>query len=301
MTLARVLLLVVCLVPIAGVVPARALTPEEIKKITDEVVAAQKKQMDDLKKDLDDLKKDVASLKAKPDAMGKPKPLDDKAAEAIKTLTKPIEDVLYDIAVEGTYYYYMGQHETAAALFRGALRGQMKEIETLSKRPGAKEANVGLYARVKQAIYDADIEETGWRQAVLLRTAINDVLNYSRREIDTNDEHLVDRLGGHQVTGCILRDSFATSNLQDALYAGAGQIVFSQVIRKSGFSASVIPYYYFIQPERSTRPSVAPFHTLDRQLRLSLRNYSVPQPEAEVFVAKVRKNLTPLVYSIYGQ
>lgn len=205
-----------------------------------------------------------------------------------------IESQLMRAAHEGYNDYRAGRYDAAYQCYRIALKDIQPDLAEIEKLDGGK----GLVERVKRALLDAHLESTSWKRVVLLRTAINDIRNVPLRFTDDEmaRKTLIERIGGDYALRMVVKKAISTASTDSrVLFESDGEYPFTQfitleLIRGGTVVRGVVPVDYY-----TTRPayyysgiSTGQIEAVGRHLRLSLRDYCVPDPEVEQFMKLMR-------------
>lgn len=297
--LALGLTLAMGLAEVKGQEPAAESTPTDTAKKAKDIAK--------LKKDIADLQRQIELLEG--EGAGEKAPMDDKAITAEK-----LDQSLLQAVNSGTVLYQFGQHEQAAYIYHVALINALAVLDKIKAtdleitEPELRQ----LKFRVVRAMA-TPAKEAAWR-AVALRTAINDIRNAKlRKEKDT----LVKRMGGQLALAFIYRDAMGGSAVPGrpaSDCATAFPFYFNPYLQLFGatpdFNRLAFTSPLFPQEIQTGIPFFAsgglPFGGLSpygfgglspygfgmpfgntSQLQTALRNYCVPEPEANEFIARM--------------
>jgi hypothetical protein len=111
---------------------------------------------------------------------------------------KWIVDIVTDAAERGTEIYNQGAYIDSYLYFQATL---LAVINYLSQ-------DQDLSKRTQRALARANVVATDWEAAIVLRTALNDILNRVRKGNDGNELPLWDRLGGEDTVRAFVRMAF---------------------------------------------------------------------------------------------
>ncbi len=264
-----------------------------------------------LKKTLAELQKQIELLEGK--GAGKDALADDKTITAEK-----LDQSLLQAVNSGTVLYQFGQHEQAAYIYHVALINALAALDKIKadelKLTGPELRN--LKFRVVRAMA-TPAKDAAWR-AVAQRTAINDIRNVKLRHPDKGSpkDTLVERMGGQIALAFIYRDAMGGTvpGRPASDCATAFPFYFNPYLNLFGatpdFNRLAVSSSIFHQGIQPGIPFFAsgglPFGGLSpygfgglspygfgmpfgntAQLQTALRNYCVPEPEANEFIARM--------------
>ncbi|HYH64743.1 MAG TPA: hypothetical protein VD866_08630 [Urbifossiella sp.] len=280
---------------------AQKLPPPKVLPAKTEPTTPEKAELAKAKAELAKAKAELAELIA-----GKVPGLSNSLADITLSLkgTDPgelarVNRLLRYTVLTGMARYQQGQYAEAVTYYRAGL---LVAWPFLDKLEASHKANSGLERRVATALRSASTDDltgttyTDWQKAVILRTALNDILNAPHRG---DPSKLVHRLGGSEAVTHIFRDAQSRSSTDVSRVVGFGSSgTIYQVFGSGGCDTASrvglgslpfdLPGTFDTEFTQTAR-----IHAFARHLNTSLGRYCVPEPERDELLKRFGGDMLP--------